>query len=294
MSLVDSIEVQRANRRFIARSMRAPLLTREREATLARRWRDTADRRALDELVAAYARLVIRHAAAYRRYGLPMGDLIQEGIVGLVVATSRFDPERGVRLATYAGWWIRSAMQEFILRNWSIVRLGTTATQKSLFFNLRRLRARIQRRCPDSLLDSEATATVATELGVKATEVQAMEARLSGLDQSLNATAGDGADEDWQDRLVDPAPTPEEAAVAGIDAAIRGRWLAHALTELSDRERAIVVERRLSDEGATLEAIGRGLGISKERVRQIETRALEKIKRSIVRQSGTGHALFAA
>jgi len=296
MAAVESLEVQRANRRFIARSMRAPMLTREHETDLARRWRDHDDVAALHEIITAYSRLVVRFAGAYRRYGLPSGDLVQEGLVGLLLAASRFDPERGVRFSTYGSWWIRSAMQDFVLRNWSIVRTGTTTAQKALFFNLRRLRARIQGDDPDAALTPGSIDAIAAELKVATRDVVSMDARLAAADQSLNVTINEGGDETWQDLLVDQGPTPEDIALATLDGGIRSRWLAHALDELSTRERAIIVRRRLSEDGITLEALGRGFGISKERVRQLEHRALKKIKQSIVRQSGGAapRELFAA
>jgi len=296
MATVESLEVQRANRSFIARSMRAPMLTREHETDLARRWRDHDDVTALHEIITAYSRLVVRFAGAYRRYGLPSGDLVQEGLVGLMLAASRFDPERGVRFSTYGSWWIRSAMQDFVLRNWSIVRTGTTTAQKALFFNLRRLRARIQGDDPDAALTPGSIDAIAAELKVATRDVVSMDARLAAADQSLNVTINEGGDETWQDLLVDQGPTPEDIALATLDGGIRSRWLAHAIDELNPRERAIIIRRRLSEDGITLEALGRGFGISKERVRQLEHRALKKIKQSIVRQSGgvTPRELFAA
>ncbi|MFQ5957819.1 MAG: RNA polymerase factor sigma-32 [Alphaproteobacteria bacterium] len=295
MAAVESFEVRRANRRFIRESMRVPLLSRAHEMSLARRWRDDGDVEALHELVTAYVRIVIRAASYYRRYGLPMGDLIQEGIVGLMMAAARFDPDREARFSTYAGWWVRSAMQDFILRNWSIVRTGTTAAQKTLFFNLRRLRARIEGD-PDGPLTSAARNLIADELEVAAGDVAMMEGRLAGGDQSLNARVSDVDDDEWQDLLVDSGPSPEELAADTRDAATRSRWLAAALAELSARERKIIAARRLRDDAVTLERLGRKFGISKERVRQIEHRALDKIKRSIIRQSGAtgGRDLFGA
>lgn len=295
MAAIENVEVQRANRRFVRVAMRAPFLSRDHEMVLARRWRDDGDIDALHELVSAYARLVIRAASFYRKYGLPMGDLMQEGVVGLMMAAARFDPDREVRFSTYAVWWIRSAMQEFVLRNWSLVRTGTTAAQKSLFFNLRRLRARIEGD-PDGPLTPEARRYIAEQLKVAVRDVESMETRLSAHDQSLNATVGGVGDEEWQDMLVDPSPSPEEIVAGKRDAEIHARWLAVALDELSLREREIISERRLNDAAITLEQLGRRLGISKERVRQIELRALDKIRQSIVRQSGdhTGRELFDA
>ncbi len=285
MSMIESLEVQRASRRFIKASMRAPLLTREHEVRLARRWRDEGDIEALHELVLAHTRLVIRPAAYYRRFGAPMSDLVQEGIVGLMHAATRFDPDREARYSTYASWWVRSAMQDFILRNWSLVRTGTTAAQKALFFNLRRLRARIDA-APDRPLSDEARRVIADQLKVTVGDVEMMEMRLGARDRSLNAPTSEAGEDDWQDLLPDPGPSPEAEALEADEAAVRSRWLAAALDELSVRERKIINERRLRDDAITLEALGRHFGISKERVRQIEHRALEKIRLSVVRQSG--------
>jgi RNA polymerase sigma-32 factor len=284
MAFVDTPETQRANRRFIRESMNAPLLSRERELELARRWRERGDEASLHELVQAYMRLVVSTAARFRNYGLPMGDLIQEGAVGLMQAAARFEPDRDVRFSTYAAWWIRSAMQDFILRNWSVVRTGTTAAQKALFFNLRRLRAKID----DGLgtqLSEEGRNYVAAALAVSAEEVEAMEMRLAGTDQSLNATVNPDGEDAWQDFLSDPRPDPEESVGDAWDGRVRSAWLADALEELSEREQTIIRERRLRDEVRTLEELGRELGISKERVRQVEHRALEKLRVSLLRRA---------
>ena len=282
---VDSAHVQRFNRRFIRHSLRAPLLTRAREIELARRWRAARDDDALHELVSAHARLVLRAASRYRKFGLALGDLMQEGLIGLLLAAARFDPDRGARFSTYAGWWVRSVMQDYILRNWSVVRTGTTTAQKALFFNLGRLRAQIDgaRAGP---LTAEGRRRIAAELKVRITDVEAMDSRLAANDQSLNAPLGDDGGGERQDLLVDPGPSPEEIAIETRDAEIRGRWLAAALAELTARERKIVGDRRLRDDSVTLAVLGRRFGISKERVRQIEHRALAKIKLSIARQSG--------
>jgi len=284
MAYIDDPETQKANLSFIKASMREPLLTRDHEFDLARRWREQGNERALHELVRAYTRLVVATAARFRNYGLPMGDLVQEGNVGLMQAASRFEPDREVRFSTYAAWWIRSAMQDYILRNWSIVRTGTTAAQKSLFFNLRRLRARIENASSGGGLTKEGREWIATELQVEVTEVEAMEMRLSATDQSLNAPVADGSDEDWQDFLSDQRPSPEEVVIGMRDSRTRSAWLSEALGELSPRERTIIQERRLREEGATLEELGRELGVSKERVRQLEHRALLKLRQSMLKR----------
>ena len=284
MAYIDDPETQRANLTFIKASMGEPLLSRDHEFSLARKWREENDTAALHELVRAYTRLVIATAARFRNYGLPMGDLVQEGNVGLMQAAARFEPDREVRFSTYAAWWIRSAMQDYILRNWSIVRTGTTAAQKSLFFNLRRLRAKIDD-VSGRPLTREGREKIARELKVEIVEVETMEMRLAAVDQSLNAPISKGAEDDWQDFLADSRPNPEDVVIGLRDAETRSRWLAEALHELSPRERTIINQRRLREERATLEELGRELGVSKERVRQLEHRALLKLRESMRRRT---------
>jgi len=285
MAHIDDPDTQRANLAYIKASMREPLLSREREFELARRWRNDGDEAALHALVRSYTRLVVSTASRYRNYGLPMGDLVQEGNVGLMQAAARFEPERDVRFSTYAAWWIRSAMQDYILRNWSIVRTGTTAAQKALFFNLRRLRAKLEDVSAQHLTD-EGRKRIAEELNVEVADVQAMEMRMSGNDQSLNAPITESSEDDWQDFLSDVRPSPEDVVIGMRDGEARSRWLAEALGELSPRERTIIRARRLVDDGATLEELGRELGVSKERVRQLEHRALMKLKASMSKRVG--------
>ncbi len=284
MAFAETPANYRVDREFIRESMSTALLSRDRELMLARLWRQHGDEVALHELVMAYMRLVISTASRFRNYGLPMADLVQEGATGLMQAAARFEPEREVRFSTYAAWWIRSAMQDYILRNWSVVRTGTTAAQKALFFNLRRLRAKIDDGSGGPL-DDAGRAFIAQELSVNIGDVEAMEMRLSGGDQSLNATISPTGEDEWQDFLADERPTPEETVMFARDSRTRSIWLAQALAELSDREQTIIKERRLRDEARTLEDLGRDLGISKERVRQIEHRALEKLKSSLQQRS---------
>lgn len=290
MAYIDDPATQKANLSFIKASMKVPLLSRDREFELGRRWRETGDTGALHELVRAYTRLVIATAARFRSYGLAMGDLVQEGNVGLMQAAARFEPDRAVRFSTYAAWWIRSAMQDYVLRNWSIVRTGTTAAQKSLFFNLRRLRARIEE-MSGAPLSEAGRRKIADALRVDIADVEIMDVRLNAADQSLNAPIGDG-DEDWQDFLADRRPGPEEVVIGLRDGATRTRWLTEALCELSPRERRIINDRRLREEGATLEELGRALGVSKERVRQLENRALSKLRQSMHRRIEVPADLF--
>lgn len=283
MAYSDTPNTQRANRRFINRSMRAALLTREREFELARRWRSDGDEEALHELVIAYGRLVVKVASKFRHYGLPMSDLVQEGNIGLLQAAARFEPEREIRFSTYAAWWIRSSMQDYVLRNWSIVRTGTTAAQKALFFNLRRMRAKHAKK-QDGWLAEEEKDKIAEELRVNTNDVADMEMRLSAGDQSLNATVSDASEDQWQDFVVDDGPDPEDSAVGRRDHEIKTGWLANAMDGLSERERIIVTERRLRENPVTLEQLGGQLGISKERVRQIEHKAVEKLRHVMVRR----------
>ncbi|MDF1749897.1 MAG: RNA polymerase factor sigma-32 [Alphaproteobacteria bacterium] len=283
MAHLDDPETQRANVRFIRQSMKQPLLSRDHEMELASLWRDEQDEAALHELVNCYTRLVISMASRFRNYGLPMGDLVQEGNVGLMQAAARFEPERDVRFSTYASWWIRSAMQDYVLRNWSIVRTGTTAAQKSLFFNLRRLRAKIADASATQLTPAQRV-KIAEELNVNIGDVEQMESRLSAGDQSLNAHVGEEGEEEWIGFLKDDGPNPEEVVTGLKDAESRSRWLAEAIGELTEREQTIIHRRRMVEDGATLEELGKYLGVSKERVRQLESRALQKLKVSIERR----------
>jgi RNA polymerase sigma-32 factor len=269
---------------MVRAAMKAPYLGREEEQELAIRWKERRDQQALHRLAAAHMRLVIAIAARFRNFGLSMSDMIQEGHVGLLEAAARFEPERGVRFSTYATWWIRAAIQDYILRNWSIVRGGTSSTQKALFFNLRRLRARLSRGAAPGF-DPGLYDKIATVVGVSRDDVALMDSRLSGPDLSLNAPVNETDDSasDRQDFIVCGAPLQDETVEQEIDGARRASWLNHALGALSEREFIIVSERRLTEDGATLESLGRKLGISKERVRQIESRALEKLRSELVR-----------
>jgi len=270
-------------RSMVKAAMSAPYLEREEEHELAVLWKEKQDQEALHKITTAHMRLVISMASKFRNFGLPMNDLIQEGHVGLLEAAARFEPAREVRFSTYATWWIRASMQDYILRNWSIVRGGTSSAQKALFFNLRRLRAR--------LAQSGATPTqsaihrqISDALGVSEKDVALMDARLSGPDTSLSAPVSDEEGGSARmDFLVDDHPLQDEIVEEIIDEKRRSDWLLEALEILNDREKRIINRRRLSEDGATLESLGVELGISKERVRQIENRALEKLRGALER-----------
>jgi RNA polymerase sigma-32 factor len=274
-----------SDRQFVRTAMKVALLEPAHEASLARRWREQNDEVALHELTTAYMRLVIAMASKFRHYGLPMADLVSEGNVGLMQAAARFEPEREVRFSTYASWWIRSSIQDYVLRNWSIVRTGTTSAQKSLFFNLRRLRARIAD-TGDGIMSVENREWVANHLGVPVRDVETMASRLSGSDRSLNAPLSIDGDGEWQDMIADEAAIPEQLVMVGHDTAKRRKWIAEALKTLNPREMHIISKRRLAEESMTLEALGEELGVSKERVRQIEHQALGKLRKALERIVG--------
>jgi len=274
-----------AKRNLIRAAMQAPYLDRAEEHELAVRWRDKGDQQALHQITTAHMRLVISMAAKFRYFGLSMGDLIQEGHVGLLEAAARFEPDREVRFSTYATWWIRASMQDYILRNWSIVRGGTSSAQKALFFNLRRLRARLANGA-EPISNATLYREVSVALGVSEADVAMMDSRLSAPDSSLNAPlADDTGTTERMDFLISDDPLPDEVASDTIDFERRLLWLKAALGALNARELRIIEERRLTDNGATLEALGETLGISKERVRQIEARAMEKLKVALVNQN---------
>lgn len=266
-------------------AMRAEILDAETELALARAWRNHGDTQALHRLVTAYMRLAVSMAGKFRRYGAPMNDLIQEAGLGLMKAAEKFDPERGVRFSTYAVWWIKASIQDYVMRNWSLVRTGSTSSQKSLFFNLRRVQARIERAAQEegeTLDASSLRARVAEELGVPVADVAMMEARLSGSDFSLNAPmSSDEEGREWQDTLEDDGPDAEARVAQSHDAARLREWLAEAMQVLTPRERHIVIARKLGDVPQTLDALGNELGLSKERVRQLEVQAFGKMKKSL-------------
>ncbi|MAJ93781.1 MAG: RNA polymerase factor sigma-32 [Rhodospirillaceae bacterium TMED63] len=268
----------RNDRRYISAAMDAPMLERQYESNLGRRWRDDQDADALHELIEAHIRLVVRIATKYKGYGLPIGDLIQEGNTGLLEAANRFDPERNVRFSTYATWWIMAAMQEYIVRNSSIVRIGTTPAQKSLFFNLRKLRAKIADTSRSRMTEDERQ-TIAKELSVPLAAVERMESHFSRPDQSLNATVGESDSSDtFVDLLADDSPTPEAIVSDLIDSETRAQWISEAMEHLNTREREVITRRFLEEDKTTLAEIGETFGVTKERIRQIEGKALSKLK----------------
>jgi RNA polymerase sigma-32 factor len=266
--------------RYLQEIRKFPMLTAEEELALSKRWRDTEDMDSAHRLVTSHLRLVAKIAMGYRGYGLPIGELISEGNVGMMQAVKRFDPDRGFRLATYAMWWIRAAIQEYILHSWSLVKMGTTAAQKKLFFNLRRLKGQMQA-IDDGDLQPEQVAKIARVLAVPEQDVVNMNRRLSAPDHSLNAPVRADSEGEWQDWLVDDAESQEEVFAEREELTGRKALLANALKGLSERERHILIERRLKDEPTTLEDLSQQYGISRERVRQIEVRAFEKLQKAM-------------
>lgn len=278
-------------------AMKAELLDAETELKLAYAWRDQRDEEALHRLITAYMRLAISMASKFKRYGAPMNDLIQEASVGLMKAADKFDPDRGVRFSTYAVWWIKASIQDYVMRNWSMVRTGSTSSQKSLFFNMRRVQARLEREAAAegrTLERHELHELIAIEVGVPLHDVQMMEGRLSGSDFSLNATQStEDEGREWIDALEDDGPQASETVANNHDNATLRQWLVTALSSLNDREQFIVRERKLREEPRTLESLGSELGLSKERVRQLEAAAFGKMRKSLEAQSSDVHAFFA-
>jgi RNA polymerase sigma-32 factor len=266
--------------RYLAEIRKFPLLAPEEEYMLAKRWKEHEDPEAARKLVTSHLRLVAKIAMGYRGYGLPVSEIVSEGNVGLMQAVKRFDPERGFRLATYAMWWIRASIQEFILRSWSLVKIGTTSDQKKLFFNLRKAKTKINA-IEEGDLSPEHVATLADQLGVAETEVVNMNRRLSGPDSSLNAPLRADGETEWQDWLPDDSLDQETRMAETQEVDERRELLTAALGELPEREREIIKARRLQDDPETLEELSHRFGISRERVRQIEVRAFERLQKSM-------------
>ncbi len=269
--------------RYLQEIRKYPILTPEEELRLSHLWRDKGDVTAAHKLVTSHLRLVAKIAMGYRGYGLPVNELISEGNVGMMQAVRRFDPDKGFRLATYAMWWIRAAIQEYILHSWSLVKMGTTAAQKKLFFNLRRLKGQMQA-IDDGDLQPEQVNKIATTLGVPEQDVVNMNRRMAAPDHSLNAPMRTDESSEWQDRLVDDQHNQEEVYAENEELSGRKALLASAMDTLNDREKHIFTERRLKDEPSTLEDLAHEYGISRERVRQIEVRAFEKVQAAMKKE----------
>jgi RNA polymerase sigma-32 factor len=272
--------------RYLTEIRKFPMLAKDEEFMLAKRWQEHEDPEAAHRLVTSHLRLVAKIAMGYRGYGLPIGEVISEGNVGLMQAVKKFDPDKGFRLATYAMWWIRASIQEYILRSWSLVKMGTTAAQKKLFFNLRKAKSEISA-LEEGDLRPEQVSHIATRLGVTNEDVISMNRRLAGPDASLNAPLRSDSESEWQDWLADDAAVSQETQVAeDEERSIRMGLLQEAMQELTDRERHILTERRLKDEPTTLEELAAQYGVSRERVRQIEVRAFEKLQKAMRAAAG--------
>ena len=294
---MNSRSTDPVDRRVMDAAMKAEMLDAETEAALARAWRDHQDEAAMHRLVTAYMRLAVSMASKYRRYGATMNDLIQEAGIGLMKAASKFDPERGVRFSTYAVWWIKASIQDFVMRNWSLVRTGSTSSQKALFFNMRRIRARLERELGADFTDGappEIQAEIAAEIGAPLRDVQMMEGRLSGPDFSLNALQSGEDGREWMDTIEDEADTPDATYARRSDGAKARSWLSEAMGALTNREQFIIKRRKLIDSPETLESLGDQLGLSKERVRQLEAQALRKMRNALETRHGAAPMELAA
>ncbi|KTT69075.1 RNA polymerase sigma factor RpoH [Sphingomonas endophytica] len=279
--------------RYLSEIKKFPILAPEQEYMLAKRFQEHGDTDAAAQLVTSHLRLVAKIAMGYRGYGLPVSELISEGNIGLMQGVKKFEPDRGFRLATYAMWWIRASIQEFILRSWSLVKMGTTAAQKKLFFNLRRMKARLDA-FEDGDLTPENVQKIATDLGVTEADVVSMNRRMAmGGDTSLNVSMREDGEGQWQDWLQDDAPLQDSVVADQQEADVRHDMLMSAMDDLNDREKHILTERRLTDDPKTLEELSQVYGVSRERVRQIEVRAFEKLQRAMMRLAGDQRLLTA-
>jgi RNA polymerase sigma-32 factor len=279
--------------RYLAEIKKFPILAPEQEYMLAKRFQEHGDPDAAAQLVTSHLRLVAKIAMGYRGYGLPVSELISEGNIGLMQGVKKFEPDRGFRLATYAMWWIRASIQEFILRSWSLVKMGTTAAQKKLFFNLRRMKAKLDA-FEDGDLSPEHLAKIATDLGVTEEEVTSMNRRMAmGGDTSLNVPMREDGEGQWQDWLQDDSQLQDEAVAEAQEADVRHEMLVDAMEDLNEREKHILTERRLTDDPKTLEELSQVYGVSRERVRQIEVRAFEKLQKAMMRLAGEKRLLAA-
>ena len=266
--------------RYLSEIRKFPMLSKDEEFMLAKRWQEHEDSEAAEKMVTSHLRLVAKIAMGYRGYGLPMAEVISEGNVGLMQSVKKFDPDKGFRLATYAMWWIRASIQEYILRSWSLVKLGTTAAQKKLFFNLRRMKGEIKA-LDNAQLNPEQVTEIATKLNVSEKDVVSMNGRMSGSDASLNAPMGAEGDMEWVDWLADEEPNQAETFAHNQEFEARLELLSAAMADLSEREQDILTKRRLSDEPQTLEELSTVYNVSRERIRQIEVRAFEKLQKAM-------------
>jgi len=286
VATIPALGGEQSLNRYLSEIRKFPLLQPEEEYMLAKRFQEHGDPEAAAKLVTSHLRLVAKIAMGYRGYGLPASELISEGNIGLMQGVKKFEPDRGFRLATYAMWWIRASIQEYILRSWSLVKMGTTAAQKKLFFNLRRMKSQIDA-FEDGDLQPEHVAKIATDLGVTEEEVTSMNRRMSmGGDTSLNVMVGEDGDAQWQDWLVDTDPLQDERLAESQEKDVRHDMLTEAMEALNDREKHILAERRLADDPKTLEELSQVYGVSRERVRQIEVRAFDKLQKAMMRIAG--------
>lgn len=293
-TIMPSLGGEQSLNRYLAEIKKFPVLTAEQEYMLAKRYQEHQDPEAAKQLVTSHLRLVAKIAMGYRGYGLPVSELIAEGNIGLMQGVKKFDPDRGFRLATYAMWWIKASMQEFILRSWSLVKMGTTAAQKKLFFNLRRMKKNLDA-YEDSDLHPDQVKAIATRLGVAESEVVSMNRRMMmGGDASLNVSFNEDGEGQWQDMLQDDAPLQDEMVADAEEATLRQALLTEALASLNERERHILTQRRLIDEPQTLEELSQEYQVSRERVRQIEVRAFEKLQKAMLRIASERRLLPAA
>ncbi|MEY4721191.1 MAG: hypothetical protein RIQ46_916 [Pseudomonadota bacterium] len=291
---VPSLNGEQSLNRYLAEIRKFPVLSAEQEYMLAKRYAEHQDPEAAKQLVTSHLRLVAKIAMGYRGYGLPVSELISEGNIGLMQGVKKFEPERGFRLATYAMWWIKASMQEFILRSWSLVKMGTTAAQKKLFFNLRRMKKNLDA-YEDTDLHPDDVKKIATDLGVSETEVVNMNRRMMmGGDASLNISFNEDGEGQWQDLLEDERPLQDETVANAQEAGMRHAMLAEAMEALNERERDILVQRRLTEDPRTLEELSQEYNVSRERVRQIEVRAFEKLQKAMMRIAGERRLLPAA
>ncbi|MBA4048294.1 MAG: RNA polymerase sigma factor RpoH [Sphingomonas sp.] len=290
-AMIPALGSEASLNRYLAEIKKFPILSAEQEYMLAKRFEEHGDTEAAAQLVTSHLRLVAKIAMGYRGYGLPVSELISEGNIGLMQGVKKFEADRGFRLATYAMWWIRASIQEFILRSWSLVKMGTTAAQKKLFFNLRRMKARLDA-FEDGDLRPEDLAKIAKDLGVTEAEVTSMNRRMAlGGDTSLNVPMREDGEGQWQDWLADDAPLQDERVAEAQEADVRHTMLVSAMESLNEREKFILTERRLTDDPKTLEELSQVYGVSRERVRQIEVRAFEKLQKAMMRLAGDNRLL---